>query len=144
MIKNKKWLNHLVVTLVSLGILTGCNIDLEGEHQTKDTEPETEEIVASDEEEIEVLVKIYIDDSEQKEFTHMFEIDEGVTLLELMEDSYRLVEEDGKILCIEGNGQDVDEGKLWKFKVNDIDSEIGSGDYELHDGDVIEWKLGNN
>ena len=139
--KNKKWLGYITNILLTLGLITGCSVDLSGEHQTKETQPEIEVVEESEEESVEVLIGIYIDDTEQEEFTHLFAVEEGTTLLELMEEHYRLVEEDEFVTCIEGNGQDESEGRFWVFDVNGQMGEVGAADYEIQDEDVIEWKL---
>lgn len=139
-----KWLGRTTTLLLSLGLLVGCSVNLDGDHQTGITEPETEEVSVAEKETLETVemtLAVFIGDVEQQEFTHTFELEEGTTLLELMKEHYRMVEEDGFVLCIEGNGQDEDEGKYWVYDVNGEMGQVGAAEYVIKDGDSIDWKL---
>lgn len=144
-IKPKKILYQLSAALLTSTLLFGCSLNLDGEHNSPLTEPNEEsEVEASEkdsEEDVEVLIEIFINGSEQKEFTHLFEVKEGETLLGLMSEHYRIVSEDGSIKCIEGNAQNTSEDKYWKFKVNGNLSEDSAEEYVLKESDKIKWEL---
>lgn len=117
-------------------MLVGCSVNLDGTHQSNLTEPIVEE-----KEQVNVKLKIFVDGHEQIEFTHEFDVEEGTTLLELMEDHYRLVEVDGNVKCIEGNGQKPEENIYWLYYVNGKLAESKSSKYKLQSGDNIDWRL---
>lgn len=139
MSNKQNWRVTCFLVLSLMVILLGCSLNLGGEHQTTDTEPQTNCQQPEDVEEISLA--IYVEGFEQVDFTHKYEIVGPTSLLELMKDHYRLVEEEGEILCIEGNGQDLEVGKVWRFEVNGVPMETNPENYYIKGGDRIEWFL---
>lgn len=80
-------------------------------------------------------------DVNEDEWEQRFEVEEGTTLLELMQENYEIKEEGGIITSIEGYAQDESRNALWRFEVNDEQSPMGVDEYELQQGDEIEWEL---
>lgn len=135
---NKKLLSKLTVLGLSVGLLVGCSPE-----ETVVEEPK-EEVVqdnTQEQEEVAVDINILVEGEKQEDLSHNYDVSYGMTLLELMKEQYRLVEEDGFIKCIEGNEQDEDKGLYWVFDVNGEMGEVGAADYELQEGDVVDWKL---
>ena len=59
-----------------------------------------------------------------------------------MEAEYDIVDEGaGFLSSINGNEHDMDAERYWLFYVNDDMASVGAADYEIEEGDVIEWKL---
>lgn len=130
----KKWLSKLSVLMLSAGLLVGCTTEVAEAPVIDKTEEVSEEVVS-------IGINIVIEGELQDDLSHEYEVNYGIRLLELMKEHYRLVEEDGFIQCIEGNGQDEDAGLYWVYDVNGEMGEVGAADYELQEGDVVDWKL---
>lgn len=140
MFDNKKWLGRTATLLMSLGLLVGCSTTVD--KPVEDTSKEdTEVVVEETEEQVEVLIDVYVDGEEQEDLSGLFEVEPGTTLLEVMNDNYDLDEEDGFVKSIEGIEQDEDAGKYWMFDINDEMGEVGASDYEVQQDDTIKWNL---
>lgn len=134
----KKWLSKLSVLMLSAVLLVGCTSDIaEAPVET----PKKEVVSETENEFVNVGINIVIQDEKVEELSHEYEVVYGYKLMDIMKEHYRLVEEDGFIKCIEGNGQDEEEGLYWVYDVNGEMGEVGAAEYELQEGDVIDWKL---
>ncbi len=70
------------------------------------------------------------------------EVSETASLLEVMEENFDVeTTEDGFITSIEGESQDVDNGHYWLYEVNEEEVNVGANDYDLEDGDAVEFEL---
>lgn len=67
-------------------------------------------------------------------------VEKGTSLLEIMQESYEIVEEDGMITSIEGYEQ-VENEKYWMYFVNGEMANEGAADYMPENGDEVKWTL---
>lgn len=68
-------------------------------------------------------------------------IEEGAMLLDIMQENFNVVDEDGFITSIEGYEQDPDAGLYWLFDVNGEMAEVGAAELELKADDIVDWSL---
>lgn len=154
----KGYLRKLFLLMATGFVLVGCATDtqeaaeetemsesaeVETTEEAENTAEATDE-TASDTEEGQVTATfdILIDGETVADLSKEVTVEEGTTLLDAMEDTYDLtVEEGGFISEIEGHEQDVDAGRFWLYYINDEMPSVGAADYELVDGDAIEWRL---
>lgn len=133
-----KWISRLSLFLLSLGLLVGCSSEVV---ETPVDKPKEETVEEVEPKEVEVSINIIVEGDQIDEYSHSYDVAYGMKLMDIMKEHYRLVEEHGFIQCIEGNGQDEDEGLFWAYDVNGEMGEVGAAEYELQEGDVIDWKL---
>ncbi len=162
---NMKSIRHLVLLLASTTLLVACNETNETDTTSEEivTESVTEETVstieetqetesiseeseqsdasAEDAEEVTAKIAIIIDGEEQTDLSQEVTVPEGTTLMEAMEEHFDIVHSDGMITSIESHEQDGDAGRYWLYDVNGEMASVGAGDYELAEGDLVEWKL---
>jgi len=150
----KKLFRNFLLTLSAGFILAGCTTDTteapedtapaeepdvaevdEAQEQAEDTEvePAEGEITAS--------FDIVIDGEAVADLSEEVTVPEGTYLLDVMHDTYDVEEADGFISAIEGYEQDADAGRYWLYYINDEMPSVGAAEYELEDGDQIEWRL---
>ncbi|MBG9982106.1 DUF4430 domain-containing protein [Aerococcaceae bacterium DSM 111020] len=163
---NLKSIRHWVLLLASTTLLAACTNDandtettseevvtesvteesistLEEPQETESVAEESEEsaISAEDGEEVTATISIIIDGEEQSELSQEVIVQEGTTLMEAMEEYFDIEYSDGMITSIDSHEQDVDAGRYWLYDVNGEMATVGAGDYELAEGDLVEWKL---
>ena len=145
----EKHLLRKLFLLMSTGfVLSACGTE------TAETPEETEEPDVADVEETEDGAEeettadeittdfdIIIDGESVADLSEEVTVPEGTYLLDAMEDTYDIEEEGGFISAIEGHEQDEEEGLYWLYYINDEMPSVGAADYELEDGDQIEWSL---
>jgi hypothetical protein len=94
---------------------------------------------------ITVSIEFDVDDDlynvDEDAWEQRVEVEEGTTLLELMQELYDIEEEGGMITSIEGAAQDESRNAFWTFEVNDEQSSVGAGEYVLQNNDQIDWEL---
>lgn len=126
--------------LLSTLLLVGCG---QTTNETADVSaPVT--IESSSEVEVQELlvsISVTVDGEVIEEGDVEVEVEEGQNLLEVMKENFDIEEADGFISSINGYEQDDAEGKYWLYDVNGEMAEVGAADFELSDGDQIEWKL---
>lgn len=145
--------------MLSMGlVLAGCGTDTAQEQEPAQTEeaettnveevPESEEAAedATEEsetssEEVTVDFDILIDGETVTDLSEEVTVPEGTYLLDAMHDTYDVQEEGGFISAIEGYEQDEDTGRYWLYYINDEMPSVGAAEYELEEGDYIEWRL---
>ncbi|MFC7320736.1 DUF4430 domain-containing protein [Halobacillus campisalis] len=123
----EKLYKGFIFLLVSTALLAGCQEEATegaGESAAEDT---TVEIEISENEGEEVI--------SNEEYT----VEEGTVLMELMEENYDVEQEGGFINSIEGIAPEEDEQKAWIYTINGEDASVGAHEYELEDGDEINF-----
>ncbi len=120
----KKWLLSLLVVLV---VLTGCG------NAAEDTSAEITDP-------IDVDMIISLDHDDERLVDETLTVNDGANLLDVLTTQYDVEKTvEGFIQAIEGHAQTSSE--FWLFDVNGAPSEVGAGDVELRDGDVIHFDL---
>ncbi|WP_440897547.1 DUF4430 domain-containing protein [Amphibacillus sp. Q70] len=126
-----KFFKLVLSLMLSTGILLGCgSADLDNnEGQTEQSEVQglQVELVISQENGEEILA--------QEEL----EIEEGLTLMEVMQENFEVEEEDGFISAINGIQAEDGEPYAWLYTINGEHATVGAADYEIENGDVIEF-----
>lgn len=133
--------------LLSTGlVLVGCSPDTSEAPEGTET-PVVEDVDGSDansseEEQVSADILISIDGETLADLSKEITVPEGTYLLDVMEAEYDIVDEGaGFLSSINGNEHDMDAERYWLFYVNDDMASVGAADYEIEEGDVIEWKL---
>ncbi|MCC3358278.1 DUF4430 domain-containing protein [Bacillus sp. REN16] len=133
-------MKKLLFALLSLGLLFGCSNDQSTNDKSNTKASET----ANQEESTEIVTVVTSKNNgeeiiEEKEI----EIDAGkeVSLMDIMQENFEIVEKDGFISGIDGvEGSDTDK-TFWHIAVNGEDLMVGAADYKLEPGDKIEFDL---
>jgi len=151
----KGLLRKLFLLMSTSMLLAACGTDTSEEPaQTEDVETtEVEEVPESEEtaedaqdpqEESETVTAnfdIVIDGEAVADLSQEVTVSEGTYLLDAMHDTYDIEEEGGFISTIEGYEQDEDAGRYWLYYINGEMPSVGAAEYELQEGDEIEWRL---
>ena len=139
----KRNLRRLFVLLSAGVVLSGCATEVAEETQAPDTAveetAETEE--SADVEEVTAAIDILIDGEQVADLSKEITVSEGTYLMDVMHEEYDVVDEGGFLSAIEGHEQDADAGRYWMYYVNDEMPSVGAFEYELEEGDSIEWRL---
>lgn len=135
--------------LLSTGlVLAGCTTDTSEAPETIE-EPDVADVDEAQEqaaktdvaEEVTASIDIVIDGESVADLSQEVTVPEGTYLLDVMYDIYDVEDEATFITNIEGYEQDVDAGRYWlSYKEGEMLS-VGAADYELEEGDEIEWRL---
>lgn len=122
-----KWYSVLVAMVLAAGILAGCGTQ------------ESEETTASQEEVQEVTVQVQVskDNGEEMISEDEITVDEGTTLMEVMEENYEVDQTEGFINSIEGIEGNEEEKLAWMYTINDEEVSVGASEYEVKEGDDI-------
>ncbi len=64
---------------------------------------------------------------------------EGDSLMAVLKDNFEIKETSGLVTAIDGVSQDEAKGLYWMYDINGQMAEVGVSDYELQDGDLIEF-----
>ena len=133
--------------LLSTGlVLVACSPDTSEAPEGTET-PVVEDVDGADansseEEQVSADILISIDGETLADLSKEITVPEGTYLLDVMEAEYDIVDEGaGFLSSINGNEHDMDAERYWLFYVNDDMASVGAADYEIEEGDVIEWKL---
>lgn len=142
----KRVLRKLFVLLAAGVVLSGCAPEVAEEAEAPDTAVEdTEEAeeadTADDAEEVTANIDILIDGEQIADLSKEVTVPEGTYLMDVMHEEYDLVDEGGFLSEIEGYEQDVDAERYWMYYINDEMPSVGAAEYELEEGDSIEWRL---
>lgn len=150
----KKWLTLLLAGAV----LTGCQSTTEEQsaeetEQTQESSSETKSSQSSEttssnnensssEEMVEATAAINISVQGEDVASQEVTFEENEILLDVMDENFEMeYTSDGFVNSIEGHAQNEDEGLYWLFDVNGEMAPVGAGEYELSDGDQVEWTL---
>lgn len=136
----KRSLRKLFV-LLSVGVvLAGCATDQADE--TQETEQTVEEVNQAEElAEVTANIDVLIDGEQVADLSKEVTVPEGTYLMDVMHEEYDVVDEGGFLSAIEGYEQDVDAERYWMYYINDEMPSVGAAEYELEEGDTIEWRL---
>ena len=145
----KGFLRKLFLLLATGFVLVGCSTQAPEDSDVE--EPDTED-VATDEsdntedtgsemEEITAEINILIDGEAVADLSKEITVPEGTYLLDVMHENYEVTEEGGFISAIEGIEQDLDAERYWLYYIEGEMASVGAADYELQEGDQIEWRL---
>lgn len=153
----KSSLRKLFLLLSTGLIITGCATDTEEtpeETQAPATEEvedvaedattedtATEDAASEDAEEITATFDILIDGEAVADLSKEVTVPEGTYVMDVMHEEYDVVDEGGFLSEIEGYEQDTDAGRFWMYYVNGESAPVGATEYELEDGDSVEWRL---
>lgn len=68
-------------------------------------------------------------------------VEQGDSVMDVLEDHHRVEEEGGMVTAINGVSQDPAAKTYWMYKVNDKMAEVGAEDLEVQEGDTIEFYM---
>lgn len=134
----KKWL----LVFAASSVLVAC-----GQEATQDGSAErlseSSSAVASQpaEETVAITIRVSVEGEEVEGGNLSTEVEEGSLLLDVMKENFEIEETDGFITSINGHAQDDEAGKYWLFDVNGEMGMVGANQYEVQEGDLIEWNL---
>lgn len=133
----KKWLLLFFASIT----LAACGTT---ETDGTDTSSVAESVASSVQENpetISVTISVAVDGEEIEEGNKALEVEPGAILLDVVKENYEVVEEDGFITSINGHEQDTEAGKYWLFDVNGEMAPVGANEFELSEGDLVEFNL---
>lgn len=116
----------IVAVLMAAAVLTGCQSESEESSQ------------AQQEQQQQVPVKVTISQGEGEEMVaeKELEVEEGTSLMEVLQDNFEEVEEkDGFVTKIEGIEAKEGEQKAWFFTINGEDASVGAKEYKVEEND---------
>ncbi|MGP4076977.1 DUF4430 domain-containing protein [Halobacillus sp. K22] len=118
----------IVAVLLTAGTLSGCG-----------TQKEEQANAVQEEEKQEVSVQIEIskNNGEETLADKELSVEEGATLLNVMEDNFEVEQSDGFINSIEGISGDQEKKMAWMYTINGEEAQVGANEYELKQGDEI-------
>ncbi|SFK01480.1 protein of unknown function [Halobacillus dabanensis] len=135
-----KWYSVLLAMVMAVGVLVGCGSQ-EEEGTSSNQEEQVEENTSANEEEQaeEVTVQVEIANSKEDEVIADDEwtVEEGTTLMEVMEENYEVEQTEGFINSIEGIAGNEEEKMAWMYTINGEEAMVGANEYEVEDGDEI-------
>lgn len=127
--------------LLSTGlILVGCSTDTADAPEETET-PAVENVDDSDATEVTATIEVLIDGEAVADLSKEVTVPEGTYLMDVMNEEYDIVDEGGFLSAIDGYEQDVDAERYWMYYTNDEMPSVGAAEYELEEGDEIEWRL---
>lgn len=140
----KYFLRKLFLVAATGFVLVGC-----GNEEATDTEEDTsvetpsdnDSDTASDAETVNATIHIVIDGETIADLSKEVIAEEGMYLLDVMHENYDIGEEGTFIYSIEGYEQDLDAERYWLSYSEGEMLMVGAADYELEDGEEIEWRL---
>lgn len=131
--------------LASTGfILAACGTDTAEDPSETDTEITQDDETSGAEDavgEITFTVDIVVDGEAAADLSQEITTEEGTYLLDAMHESYDVEESEEFVSSIEGYEQEEDEGIFWTYYINDEMASVGAAEYELEEGDQVEWRL---
>lgn len=130
---NKYLLAFLTITTISL---SACN------NQAKEAPKEESQIEEKSEtpETTSVKITIYDKVNDKEILTEDAEISKD-GLEKYLEEKHQAKFENGMMTELAGISQDKDKNQYWMYYVNDQMAEVGIGDYEVKEGDKIEFRF---
>ena len=118
----------MLAVLLTAGILSGCG-----------TQKEEQANAVQEEEKQEVSVQIEISKNNGEEILadEELSVEEGATLMKVLEDNFEVEQSEGMINSIEGISANQDKKMAWMYTINGEEAQVGANDYELKQGDEI-------
>ena len=128
----------ILLSLILVLSLVACT----GNSSTKTAETNNDEKVKSTENiKDEIITTVILKEGENEISKNDFQVKSGDNLLKVLKDNFEIEEDNGFITSIEGKSQNEKEGIYWLYTINGESAEIGAGDYEIKDKDVIVFTL---
>lgn len=93
---------------------------------------------ASDDVQYQVTLVVTVDGKEDKKTVT---VEQGDSVMDVLEDHHQVEEEGGMVTAINGVSQDPAAKTYWMYKVNDKMAEVGAEDLEVQEGDTIEFYM---
>ncbi|MEF2291846.1 MULTISPECIES: DUF4430 domain-containing protein [Virgibacillus] len=135
----KQWLFRFGSFLVAIALLVGCGNDDSGTTAPSSNQPSENQVTQEEQAAETVLITISKDDG--AEYLHEKEvpIEEGDTLMDVMEENFYVeTEQNGEfITSIERLSAKEGEKKGWIYTVNGEMPNVGAAEYELKPGDKV-------
>ena len=88
-----------------------------------------------------IVISLEQDGEQVEGTTKELEVEEGTTVLDSLKEQYEVIENDGYVVSIEEMEIDEKLGKYWMYEINNEEAAVGAADYELKDGDQLNWFL---
>ncbi|TCD46709.1 DUF4430 domain-containing protein [Streptococcus sp. X16XC17] len=76
-----------------------------------------------------------------KSRTQEFQVEEGDSVMDVMEDNYDIEEDGGFITAIDGVSEDASKNLYWLYDINGKMAEVGAEEAVLKEGDKIAFRL---
>ncbi|MBN9653119.1 DUF4430 domain-containing protein [Halobacillus sp. GSS1] len=124
----KKWSTFFTAMILAVAVLAGC-----GTQEEKETSATQEEQV----QEVTVQVQVSKNNGEEMMAEDELTVEEGTTLMEVMEENYEVEQSEGFINSIEGIAGNQEEKMAWMYTINGDEAMVGANEYEVEDGDEI-------
>ncbi|WP_226579454.1 DUF4430 domain-containing protein [Halobacillus litoralis] len=121
-----KWYSFLLAAVITAGVLAGCGAQ---EEMSNTSQEEVKEVT--------VQVELSKKNGEEVLADEQFTVEEGTTLMELMEENFEVEQTDGFINSIEGVAGNQEEKMAWMYTVNGEEATVGANEYEVKEGDDI-------
>ncbi len=136
-------MNRMKIFKIGLILVTALSLAACGDMGTQEAvSSESSSLVESQTKEmLSVAISLEQDEEEIEGKTKELEVEAGTTVLDLLSEQYKVVEEDGFIVSIEGIEQDEEAEKYWMYEVNNEEPTVGAAEYEVEDGDQVKWFL---
>ncbi len=136
-------MNRMKIFKFGLILVTALSLAACGDMGTQEAvSSESNSLVESQTKEmLSVAISLEQDEEEIEGKTKELEVEVGTTVLDLLSEQYKVVEEDGFIVSIEGIEQDEEAEKYWMYEVNNEEATVGAAEYEVEDGDQVKWFL---
>lgn len=93
---------------------------------------------ASDDVQYQATLVVTVDGKEDKKTVT---VEQGDSVMDVLEDHHQVEEEGGMVTAINGVSQDPAAKTYWMYKVNDKMAEVGAEDLEVQEGDTIEFYM---
>lgn len=127
--------------LMSAGlVLASCGTETEAPEETG-TDDDVEEVNDTAEEEVTATFEVAIDGETLSDLTQEVTVPVGTVAMDVMHEYYDIEDDGGFITAIDGNEQDLEAERYWLYYVNDEMPSVGADQYEIEEGDRIEWRL---
>lgn len=123
-----KLYSMLLALVLAVGMLAGCGAQEEGD-ESNATQEEAQEVT--------VQVDVSKNNGEEMLAEEEITVEEGTTLMEVMEDNFEVEQTEGYINSIEGIAGDDKEKMAWIYTINGEDATVGANEYEVEEGDEI-------
>ncbi|ADU28761.1 DUF4430 domain-containing protein [Evansella cellulosilytica] len=131
-------------------LLVGCNQDDSEENTTPITndpvnntasEDANENASANESDEVKVTIVNMRDETDAEEY--LFAIDEGDTVMDVMESNFAIDNNNGFIEAIDGIYNAEGETYAWMYSVNGEQPTVGAEEYDLEAGDEVLFEFLN-
>lgn len=135
----KQWLFRFGSFLIAIALLVGCGNDDSGTTAPSSNQPSENQVTQEEQAAETVLITISKDDGAEYLHEKEIPIEEGDTLMDVMEENFYVeTEQNGEfITSIERLSAKEGEKKGWIYTVNGEMPNVGAAEYELKPGDKV-------